>query len=360
MRARLVGPDDPAWPAALAVCVHDVHHLPGWAVASAVIDDGAPRAVLVEDAGRVRCVAPVLARDLDGPDGRWDAVSPYGYAGPAFPADLDDAGRRAALDVAAGALAADGCVAWFLRLHPLLDDGWSTGAEGACDHGRTVSIDLTADDTTFRAGLRAGHRGDVDRAVRDGVRVDVVAGPDVDDPALVAFRDLYAATMDRVGADPYYAFPDAYYAALVAGLGDDLLVLVARGPDGAPLAGALFTARVSSGVGQYHLSGTAGGSGLQATKLVVATARRVLRDRGLSVLHLGGGRGAEEDSLFRFKAGFAPGRHTYRSLRRVLDPAEYARRCAAVGVDPASGDTGHFPAYRAGVRAAPPGRGTVR
>lgn len=364
MRARLVGPDDPVWTAALAACVHDVHHLPGWAVASAVIDDGTPRAVVVTDGDAVRCVVPLLARDLSGIAGagdrdgaatRWDAVSPYGYAGPAFPVDLDDVGRRAALDVAADALRDADCVAWFLRLHPLLDDGWSDGAAGVRDHGQTVSIDLTTDDAAFRRGLRAGHRGDVDRAVRDGVTVEVVAGPDLDDPAFAAFRALYAATMTRVGADPYYLFDDAYFAALADALGDDLLVLLARGADGAPLAGALFTACAAAGVGQYHLSGTAGGSGLQATKLVVATARGVLRDRGLAVLHLGGGRGAEEDSLFRFKAGFSERRHRYRSLRRVLDPVEYGRRCAAAGVDPAAGDTGHFPAYRAGVRAVPPG-----
>jgi hypothetical protein len=360
MRARLVGPDDAAWGAALAACVHDVHHLPGWATASAVIDGGAPRAVLVEEDGAVRCVAPLLARDLDGPGGRWDAVSPYGYAGPAFPAGLDDAARRAALDAAADALADAGCVAWFLRLHPLLDAGWSEGAPGVRDHGRTVSIDLGLDDAAFGRGLRAGHRGDVDRAVRDGVEVEVVAGPSDADPALAAFRALYAATMDRVGADPYYAFPDAYYATLAAALSDDLLVLVARAPDGTPLAAALFTACASARVGQYHLSGPAGGSGLQATKLVIVAARAALRERGLGVLHLGGGRGAEEDSLFRFKAGFSPRRHTYRSLRRVLDADEYARRCAAVGADPAAGDTGHFPAYRAGVRAAPPGGETAR
>jgi len=180
------------------------------------------------------------------------------------------------------------------------------------------------------------------------VRVEVqVANTAAGTAAIAAFRTLYDATMARVGAAAGYLFPAAYYAQLAEGLGDDLMVLIARDPEGRPLAGALFTAEDSSGLAQYHLSGSAGGSGLQATKLLIATAREVLRARGLEVLHLGGGRGAEDDSLFRFKAGFSARRHRYRSLRRMLDPVEYARRCGAVGIDPAAGDAGYFPAYRA-------------
>jgi hypothetical protein len=345
MRVRFVGADDWAWVAALEACEHDVHHRPAWALAASLVDDGEPRAAVVEEGGSIRCLIPLLVRQLDA--GRWDAVSPYGYAGPVFPADLRPHERRDAVDAAALAMGGHGCVALFLRLHPVLDEGWSDGVDGVRDHGQTVSIDLSIDDVEFRRGLRTGHRGDIDRAIRDEVRVEFnLASDSAGAEAVARFRTLYDATMERVGADVSYRFPDAYYSQLLHGLGDDLMVVLARDLDDVPVAGALFTTEPSSGIAQYHLSGSAGGSGLQATKLLIATAREVLRGRGLDVLHLGGGRGAEEDSLYRFKAGFSGRRHRYRSLRRVLDQGEYERRCTAVGVDPRAGDGGHFPAYR--------------
>jgi hypothetical protein len=66
------------------------------------------------------------------------------------------------------------------------------------------------------------------------------------------------------------------------------------------------------------------------------------------VLHLGGGRGGAEDSLFRFKAGFSDRRHAFATWRWVVRPEAYERLCAARraagGPEPPAG---FFPAYRA-------------
>ena len=51
---------------------------------------------------------------------------------------------------------------------------------------------------------------------REGYRV--LKAP-TGDAGLEAFRRLYDATMKRVGARPYYFFPQGYYEALAEGLG---------------------------------------------------------------------------------------------------------------------------------------------
>jgi sugar transferase EpsL len=72
-RSATLKPGDDDWPALLSSSLHDVHHLPGWSVASAPLEQGEPFAVAIgTDAGSM--LVPFVRRPLDG--GRWDAVSP--------------------------------------------------------------------------------------------------------------------------------------------------------------------------------------------------------------------------------------------------------------------------------------------
>ena len=69
--------------------------------------------------------------------------------------------------------------------------------------------------------------------------------------------------------------------------------------------------------------------------------------RGVTVFHLGGGKGGSDDSLFTYKAGFAPGRHPFHTWRVVADPAAYRSLVAGrrPGADP-DDRSGTFPPYR--------------
>ena len=64
---------------------------------------------------------------------------------------------------------------------------------------------------------------------------------------------------------------------------------------------------------------------------------------GARWMHLGGGVGGAEDSLFRFKAGFSPRRHRFETWRWIVDPHAYERRCRHANV---GADESFFPAYR--------------
>ncbi len=78
------------------------------------------------------------------------------------------------------------------------------------------------------------------------------------------------------------------------------------------------------------------------------------RRRGNQVLHLGGGRGAREDSLFEFKRRFSPRSHPFSTGRWILAPSGYealVRAREAVVADRGVLDTDYHPAYRARVLA---------
>ena len=86
---------------------------------------------------------------------------------------------------------------------------------------------------------------------------------------------------------------------------------------------------------------------VQPTKLMMHFVRGWAKDRGNQVLHLGGGVGGDSDSLLQFKGRFSPLRHTFATLRVVIDGQEYDRLIAAR--DPLLGPDarrGFFPLYR--------------
>ncbi len=85
---------------------------------------------------------------------------------------------------------------------------------------------------------------------------------------------------------------------------------------------------------------------------------------GARVFHLGGGVGAQQDSVFRYKAGFSDRRHTFRTWRWILRPDIYEQCCARAteknvnnGLRAAS--DGYFPAYRGPTISAVPGESEV-
>ena len=86
---------------------------------------------------------------------------------------------------------------------------------------------------------------------------------------------------------------------------------------------------------------------VQPTKLMMHFVRSWAKDRGNQVLHLGGGVGGDSDSLLQFKVGFSPLRHTFATLRMVIDETDYGRLVAARDplLDPGA-RSGFFPLYR--------------
>ncbi|HEV2070671.1 MAG TPA: GNAT family N-acetyltransferase [Acidimicrobiales bacterium] len=335
MSAKITTATSPTWMEALMRTTHDVHQLPGWAVASAKADEGEPCAVVVTE-GAATCLAPFLRRPITGE--LWDAVSPYGYSGPVWSPGLTSQARAKLLQRAAAAVGDAGAVSWFVRLHPMLETVDPVEGGVVVDHGPTVAVDLATPADLRWKSLRSGHRGDITRARREGCAVEL----DHDLSGIDEFARLYHETMERIGSSDYYRFGVEYFEALRTELGGRIVLACAR-LDGELVGGALFTVSDSSGLVGYHLSGSAPmSSNLQSAKLIIDRMQQWAADEGFGALHLGGGLGAAEDSLFRFKRGFSSWTHRFRTIRFVLDATRYAK--LSTGLDPKSG---FFPLYRA-------------
>ena len=327
--AALLTADDPAWPDALARARHDVHHLPAYVRLDARRTGGTPVAVRYDEAGRV-LLLPLLLRAVPGGD-RCDAVTPYGCSGPV--ADTGDSGFwRRAVRATTGLLGTHGVVTALVRLHPLLPPpaGALTGAGTVVRHGETVSIDLTLSADDLRRQASRSHRNQIGVARRAGTTVVV------DDAKL---DDAWIATLRRDGGAS--SFPPAWFRRLRAGLGDRVHLAVALSPAGEVLGGNLFSAY--AGMMHTHLRSLRDGDARHADALLYHEVRQWGRDRGNRVYHLGGGAGGSADSLFRYKAAIAAGRHDWRTWRVVTDRRAFEK---LAGPPTAALMAGRFPPYR--------------
>jgi hypothetical protein len=347
--AELIGVTDSRWARMLQSTPHDFHHLPAYVALCARFEGGEPRALYADVAG-VRALVPLLRRQVPSTDatttGCTDGASPYGYPAPLFaPTDAPAASVTLCVDRLLAAARDEGMVSLFVRLHPLLDaPDEALKANGQLvAHGQTIYVDLAQPWDAIERGVRSGYRYDVRQLRQRGFRTSI---DDWDD--LTVFGAVYRETMQRVGAPPQYLFTDEFFVELRDTLQGRLHLATVRAPDGHVAAAGLYPA--CEGIVQYHLSGTAGQFVRDApTKLLLMDALRWAHDGGHRRLHLGGGVGGREDSLFNFKAGFSPLRATFQTWRCVLaaqlfDALVAEWRSNASGAAP---PTDFFPPYRA-------------
>ena len=347
---RILGTEDTAeWLAVLERArQRDFHHLPQYHRVAEQRGEGVARLfVYCEDDCTI--ALPFLLRPVDPaePEGWHDATSVYGYAGPVTSHDTLPAGAVRNFQIAlADELARRRVVAVFSRLHPLIAQDEMLAGLGECPaNGHTISIDLIVPDEAQRAQYHRSCRASL-RKLRE---FGFTGFHDREKRYLPEFVSVYLETMRRAGAQSSYFFDEAYFNLLTREL-DEVSHLFVALKDGEVAAASLCT--ICDGIVQDHLGGTRDAFlKFSPDRLVVDTERLWATEMGAHVFHLGGGVGAQQDSLFRYKAGFSDRRHTFRTWRWILQPEIYeelsssaARRNAANGLLAMS--AGFFPAYR--------------
>ncbi len=241
----------------------------------------------------------------------------------------------------------------FSRLHPLINQQpWLEGLGESVDVGPTVSIDLTKPSDEHWRDYRELHR----RSIKKLRRQRVVVEQDAHLRSIDDFIMMYHETMERVGAAPEYFFPRDYLASWLAYPHPLAHLFIARLEE-TPISAAMLTA--CDGIAQYYLGGTANDfTRIGPNKLVIDFLREWAIAQGAHTLHLGGGVGAQEDSLYHFKCGFSHRRHRFAVWRWIVNEDRYRRLCEErrqanqrAGLRETS--TGFFPQYRAPLEAQP-------
>ena len=328
MNTQIINLSNPLWMETLEKITHDVYQLPNYISLEASRTEQIPEAILITEGDKI-FFAPYLISKCDNvvpseliTEEIFDIKSPYGYPGillseaaantPGFP--------DAAMAEFKQVLASKGVCSAFFRMHPILNENFSEIFEAGLftENGETVSVDLRIPESQLWSHTRKGHKSTINKCKRLGMEAKFVPIEEYLDD----FTAIYQETMGRVeAADMYYSFDFSYYEEMWKALGDKLHLCVVEYENEVACAG-LYTE--ICGIVQSTLGGTRDKFvDLSPSSLETDCARYWAHQRGNQFLHLGGGVGASKDPVYNFKAGFSKLRHTFYTLRLIVDEQKY-------------------------------------
>ena len=324
---------------------YDVYYLSGYVKAFQLHGDGEPL-LFYGEADGVRGINVVMKRDIAADphyagslpaDTYFDFATPYGYGGWLLEGTGDPAPIFADYECWCGK---HGIVSEFVRYHPVLKNhARMETAYEVTALGGTIAMDLTSPETIW-ANLSSKNRNVIRKAQKNNVRIYSGRSPEL----FEIFREIYNATMDKDNASDYYYFAPSFYESVCKDLPHNSQIFYAQLPDGTIIASSIMlwaNRRMN-----YHLSGSRREyQSLAPSNLLLHEASLWGYETGCKTLHLGGGVGSGEDSLFAFKKSFFRGEPCrYHIGRKIFDAEKYSVLCAMRGGLP---DSGFFSRYRA-------------
>jgi hypothetical protein len=282
---------------------------------------------------------PVILRSIDGTEYR-DITSVYGYAGPLCNQETPD--EQIVKDFQKEFL--NFCdslkvVSAFSRLHPLFNNQeliLSRCGE-VVDTNLTVAIDLSLPEQEQKKQYARSTKYNINRLRRKNILVSKAQTKEEID----LFIEIYKENMNRVNASKMYFFPNNYFYRLMEELPATLFLAYYEGK---AICGALST--TCKGIVQAHLNATLDSYlPLSPLKLVWDCIRLNAIERKEKWLHLGGGVGGMNDTLFQFKARFSNLRFTYKTWRYIHNAEAYNQLISTKYLNHIP-DSSFFPLYR--------------
>lgn len=325
---------------------YDVYYLSGYVRAFQLHGDGEPLLFHYEGDG-LRGINAVMRRDVARdphfagrlPEGRYfDFATPYGYGGWL----LEGEGDKAPLFTAYENWCRENrIISEFVRFHPVpgnheaVRDGYEV-----IGLGETVAMDLSSPEIIWK-NLISQSRNKIRKARKNGLRVYSGRCPEVYE----IFREIYNATMDKDHAAEYYYFAPSFYESILNDLPHNAQVFYVRTEDGTVAAASIML--TANGYMNYHLSGSRRElQHMAPTNLLLYEAALWGCANGCRTLHLGGGVGSGEDSLYQFKKAFYRGEPLRFHIGRKTYLPETCEELTALRTDLPE-DSGFFPRYRA-------------
>jgi hypothetical protein len=350
--ADLLTPADASWDESLTGIPHDIYHTAMYHRAPSLGVCGSPEAFLYRE-GEQRFLWPYYRVPIPAAPGYFDANSAYGYPGPA--AQGDAVFLQRAWRALNKHWELSGVVSAFTRFHPILenaallegitDERGEAASAGVRELGLTVSVDLALPLEEQQRRYQKRLRQTIRKLYEQGFSVS----EDGTFEHLPDFVRMYGQTMTRLASRPEYRLGPEWFSRFHQALGSHLRLFVCKS------GGRIAAADLVLAYGPFvhcHLTGT-------CDEFVSASPSKLLLDftrvwgtqHGARSMHLGGGLGARQDSLFESKSRFSPLTHRFQIGGWTLQPsiaselsAAHRAELTAQGID-LSG-VQFFPFYR--------------
>lgn len=266
------------------------------------LDMGGEPVLFVYEEGENFVGFPLLRRKIEHSD-YCDFTSSYGYSGPisnkAFNSLSDDFVENfkyAFVDF----MQNNKAVSVFCRLNPFLNQSSLLNKiDNVRNNGRTIYMDLTEslDVQIARYNKR------LSRQLRQLRRFGYVLKEAKTELEIQHFTKMYHKNMIRVDASQRYFYSEDYFTSLIESQEFNTKLLLMYDGDKIVCGAVVLW---GNGIIRNHLSATHESYiSLSPSKLMTDEISKLGRELGMKYLHLGGGVGGKEDTLFNFKLSFS-------------------------------------------------------
>ena len=295
--------------------------------------------LLYFSSNEISIALPVILCSIEGTKYK-DITSVYGYAGPlSNQKNLDEQTVKNFQEQLLHFFDSHQVVSVFNRLHPLFDNQILilSGLGDLVDTNQTVGIDLTLPEQEQKRQYARSIKYNINRLRRKNVLISRAQTKEEID----IFINIYRENMHRVNASKMYFFPNDYFYRFMEDLPASLFLAYYEGK---AISGTLFT--TCQGIVQAHLNATLNDYlRLSPLKLVWDSIRIDACEKKEKCLHLGGGVGGADDTLFQFKTRFSHLRYTFKTWRYIHNEEAYARLVSEKLTNPTPSSL-YFPLYR--------------
>ncbi len=328
---------------------HDPYYLSGYVKAFEINGDGKAMLIYFEDSStpQTRAINVVMLRDISDfePHSKhlekgelFDITTPYGYGG----FIVEGENRSQLNEEYENFCNSKNIVSEFVRFHPMLKNADSLGSMyEVIPLGNTVFMDTSREDIIWQ-NLTSKNRNMIRKAQKEGLEVYWCRDPKIIEP----FMEIYNATMDKDSATDYYYFKQDFYNSILEDLKHNALWFYAL-KDGEIAAISIFL--FENKQMHYHLSASRREfSSLAPTNLLLFEAAVWASKNGFETLHLGGGVGSGEDSLYKFKKAFNRYDDAQFCIgKKIFDKVAYEKLTNLRSIEPDfNTDSCFFPLYR--------------
>lgn len=331
---------------------HDVYYLSGYAHAFYLHGDGVPILVFYENHA-MRGIYVAMKRDVSkekafaamiGENTCFDLISPYGYGGFLLDGEVTDDNLKSLQKDFIQYMQDSHVICNFTRYSPVLKNAEPLRKVfNIIDLGKTVAMDLESEELIWSNIIGKCHNK-INKATRKGL---IVKHSNSDFGLFKKFMEIYKETMDHDDASGYYYFSEDFYRSIHEDLQKQYELFYVEF-EGNIIAMAIML--FANGYMHYHLSGSlVEYRNMAPTNLLLYEAAKWGCQNGLKLLHLGGGVGSGEDSLYTFKMSFNKNSDFQFSISKdIFDQEKYdelveIRKLSEPEFD---GESSFFPLYR--------------
>jgi len=321
----------------------DVHYLNGYAKAFELHGDGEPLLLYYEGNG-TRGMNVVLKRDIAKSDvfkdklekDTWfDLSTPYGYGG--FWVEGSD--LKSVDDEYSLFCKENGFISEFVRFN--LFSGFETAYSGSIrtpSHNIVRTLDLSIEEILMDFEHKV--RTNLEKGVDADLRIEF----DEKGDRMEEFLQLYASTMVRTCAEPYYYFSKDFFEHLKKLEESSVFVHVLHEDQ---VIASTLTLYGTENCYPFLCGSNHDYFNLRPNEFMQVETIKWAKAKGLKRLVLGGGYG-EDDGIYRYKRGFAPkGIYNYYVGTNIFDEGKYEKlvemRRQEADFDP---QKDYFPLYR--------------